>query len=195
MNQNDRNERLESGRSLMPRLTVIIVNYESWPDVLELTAALAEEPEFSSGRCGIVVVDNASRGPLPEAFSLHRVGQRVVFRPDNGGFAAGVNAGWRVAAKSLAFGTQSRCGSGEWIPGPGLRATRSIRNQGGRSAGDRRVRLAKPRRLTAGLGRRLPQPAPNHSGAVHTPFSQEIPARLANSLRARSTGSRVRACW
>ena len=44
-----------------------------------------------------MVVDNASRGSLPEAFSLHRVGQRVIFRPDNAGFAAGVNAGWRVA--------------------------------------------------------------------------------------------------
>jgi N-acetylglucosaminyl-diphospho-decaprenol L-rhamnosyltransferase len=97
VNQKDHNERLTAGRSEMPRLTVIIVNYESWPDVLELTAALAREPEFSSGRSAIVVVDNASRSSPPEAFSLHRVGQRVVFRPDNGGFAAGVNAGWRVA--------------------------------------------------------------------------------------------------
>ncbi len=76
---------------------MIIVNYESWPDVMQLTLALADQPEFTSGRSGIVVVDNASRGSLPEGFSLHRVGQRVVFRPDNGGFAAGVNAGWRVA--------------------------------------------------------------------------------------------------
>jgi N-acetylglucosaminyl-diphospho-decaprenol L-rhamnosyltransferase len=79
-----------------PRLTLIIVNHESWSDVVELTAALAVQPEFSSGQCEIVVIDNASRGPVPEA-SLHRVGQRVIFRPDNGGFAAGVNAGWRVA--------------------------------------------------------------------------------------------------
>jgi GT2 family glycosyltransferase len=81
-------------------LTVIIVNHESWSDVLELTRALEAQPEFSSGRCGIVVVDNASQAELPEAFSVHRVGQRVIFRPDNGGFAAGVNAGWRVAQSS-----------------------------------------------------------------------------------------------
>jgi N-acetylglucosaminyl-diphospho-decaprenol L-rhamnosyltransferase len=80
-----------------PRLTVIIVNHESWSDVLELTRALEVEPEFASGRSRIVVVDNASRGNLPEALSVHRVGQKVIFRPDNGGFAAGVNAGWRVA--------------------------------------------------------------------------------------------------
>ncbi len=80
-----------------PRLTVIIVNHESWPDVLELTRSLDGQPEFSSGRCEIVVVDNASRGDLPEAITVGRVGQRIIFRPDNGGFAAGVNAGWRVA--------------------------------------------------------------------------------------------------
>jgi GT2 family glycosyltransferase len=80
-----------------PRLTVIIVNHESWPDILKLSGALEVQPEFSSGRTRIVVVDNASRGELPEALSLHRIGQRVIFRPDNGGFAAGVNAGWRVA--------------------------------------------------------------------------------------------------
>jgi N-acetylglucosaminyl-diphospho-decaprenol L-rhamnosyltransferase len=80
-----------------PRLTVIIVNHESWPDVLELTRSLEAQPEFSSGRCGIVVVDNASRGDLPETITVGRVGQRIIFRPDNGGFAAGVNAGWRVA--------------------------------------------------------------------------------------------------
>ena len=85
------------GGGQVPRLTVIIVNHESWSDVLELTAALEAQPEFTSGRSRIVVVDNASRGSMPEAFSLHRVGQRVIFRPDNGGFAAGVNAGWRVA--------------------------------------------------------------------------------------------------
>jgi hypothetical protein len=80
-----------------PRLTVIIVNHESWSDVLELTGALEAQPELSSGCAQIVVVDNASRGELPQALSVHRVGQRVIFRPDNGGFAAGVNAGWQVA--------------------------------------------------------------------------------------------------
>ena len=79
-----------------PRLTVIIVNHESWPDVLDLTGSLEAQPEFSSGRCEIVVVDNASRGALPEAVTVGRVGHQIIFRPDNGGFAAGVNAGWRV---------------------------------------------------------------------------------------------------
>jgi N-acetylglucosaminyl-diphospho-decaprenol L-rhamnosyltransferase len=96
VNKNDPPDQPVDGDVVQPRLTVIIVNHESWSDVLELTAALAAQPEFLSARCGIVVIDNASQGPIPEA-PLHRVGQRVIFRPENGGFAAGVNAGWRVA--------------------------------------------------------------------------------------------------
>ena len=84
-------------RSPEPRLTVIIVNYESWPDVVRLVESLTSEAEFASGRCQVVVVDNASRGPIPEAISGEPPGLRIVARPDNGGFAVGVNAGWRAA--------------------------------------------------------------------------------------------------
>jgi N-acetylglucosaminyl-diphospho-decaprenol L-rhamnosyltransferase len=80
-----------------PRLTVVIVNHESWPDVLRLTTALVAEPCFRSGQCQIVVVDNASRGPLPAPFLTPCPGLRLVARPHNEGFAAGVNAGWRAA--------------------------------------------------------------------------------------------------
>jgi GT2 family glycosyltransferase len=96
VNENYPTDHKTDADGAQPRLTVIIVNHESWPDVVELTAALAVQPEFLSARCAVVVIDNASRGPVPEAM-LHRVGQRVIFRPDNGGFAAGVNAGWQVA--------------------------------------------------------------------------------------------------
>jgi len=80
-----------------PRLTVIIVNHDGWPDVLRLAASLADQPEFTRGQCQIVVVDNASRGPVPEALSAFRPGLRLIARPENGGFAAGVNAGWHLA--------------------------------------------------------------------------------------------------
>jgi N-acetylglucosaminyl-diphospho-decaprenol L-rhamnosyltransferase len=79
------------------RLTVIIVNYESWPDSLRLTASLVAEPEFSSGRCQVVVVDNASTGPVPQALLNPPSGLRLVVRSQNEGFAAGVNTGWRLA--------------------------------------------------------------------------------------------------
>ena len=44
-----------------------------------------------------MVVDNASRGPVPPPFLTPCPGLRLVARPHNEGFAAGVNAGWRVA--------------------------------------------------------------------------------------------------
>ena len=53
-----------------PILTIIIVNYESWPDVTRLLATLLVEPVFRSGRLEIVVVDNASQAPIPERLSL-----------------------------------------------------------------------------------------------------------------------------
>jgi N-acetylglucosaminyl-diphospho-decaprenol L-rhamnosyltransferase len=80
-----------------PRLTMIVVNYESWPDVLRLVESVTTEAEWHSGDCQVVVVDNASGGPVPEAISDAPPGLRVIARPDNGGFAAGVNTGWRAA--------------------------------------------------------------------------------------------------
>jgi N-acetylglucosaminyl-diphospho-decaprenol L-rhamnosyltransferase len=80
-----------------PKLTVVIVNYQSWPDVLRLTASLLAEPEFRAGVCQIVVVDNASGDKIPELFLSHRPGLSLVAQPENRGFAAGVNAGWRAA--------------------------------------------------------------------------------------------------
>ena len=65
--------------------------------MLRLTASLVAEPEFLSGQCQIVVVDNASRGPVPSALLNPPSGLRLVVRPHNGGFAAGVNTGWRLA--------------------------------------------------------------------------------------------------
>ena len=53
-----------------PRLTVIIVNYNGWPDVLQLVSALVAEPEFGSGELQVVVVDNASPDPIPERLRL-----------------------------------------------------------------------------------------------------------------------------
>ena len=41
------------------------------------------------------MVDNASRDPMPAELASSRRGLRLIVRPDNGGFAAGVNAGWR----------------------------------------------------------------------------------------------------
>lgn len=81
-----------------PRLTVVIVNYNGWPDVSRLVSALEAEPEFPSGRLQVVIVDNASDGPVPERLTANPAPSlRLLLRPDNGGFSVGVNAGWRLA--------------------------------------------------------------------------------------------------
>jgi N-acetylglucosaminyl-diphospho-decaprenol L-rhamnosyltransferase len=78
-----------------PVLAILIVNYNSWPDVSRLVAELARAPEVAERRCEIVVVDNASSGRVPENLASPPPGVRLVNRSDNGGFAVGVNAGWR----------------------------------------------------------------------------------------------------
>jgi N-acetylglucosaminyl-diphospho-decaprenol L-rhamnosyltransferase len=80
-------------------LTVVIVNYHGWPDVHRLVATLAATTEVVGGDAEVVVVDNASPGPIPPEVRavLTATGVRLLVRADNGGFAAGVNAGWRAA--------------------------------------------------------------------------------------------------
>ena len=78
-------------------MSAVVVNYTAWPDVVALVAALAGSAEVASGLCEVVVVDNASDGPVPQSLLRPGPGVRLVARSDNGGFAVGVNAGWRVA--------------------------------------------------------------------------------------------------
>src|SRR5262249_10313863 len=85
----------EAGRG--PWLTVVIVNYNSWPDVLRLVQGLACSAEVRAGLVEVVLVDNASQGPIPAALRNPAPGVRLVARTDNGGFAAGVNSGWHHA--------------------------------------------------------------------------------------------------
>src|SRR5438132_10805726 len=79
-----------------PVLTIIIVNYQVWPDVSRLVSQLATAPEVGRGACEIVIVDNASGEPVPAELTC-LPGVCLVMQPENGGFAAGVNAGWRAA--------------------------------------------------------------------------------------------------
>lgn len=84
-------------RSDLPWLTVITVNYNGWPDSTRLASDLARSHEVTSGQCELIVVDNASDGPIPAFFLDPPSGVRLIVRPNNGGFAAGVNAGWRAS--------------------------------------------------------------------------------------------------
>lgn len=80
-----------------PTLTAIVVNYRSLHDVLKLAAELSADPAAASGAFELIVVDNASLGP-DEGLELERmIGVRLVRRPGNDGFAAGVNEGLVIA--------------------------------------------------------------------------------------------------
>jgi GT2 family glycosyltransferase len=81
-----------------PLVTVVVVNYNAWPDVEELVESLARSTEASSGVCEVVVVDNASDGPVPTRLQIPPRGVRLIARRENGGFAVGVNTGWRAAS-------------------------------------------------------------------------------------------------
>lgn len=78
-----------------PLISVVIVNFNGWPDTTRLVASLSESREVALGTCEIVVVDNASAWKPPP--SLSDAPARLVWRADNGGFSAGVNDGWRAA--------------------------------------------------------------------------------------------------
>ena len=81
-------------RSTSPTLAVVIVNFNSWPDSARLVRLLASSEELKQGQLEIIVVDNASSDPPPERLGAGE-GIRVILRPDNAGFAAGVNTAWR----------------------------------------------------------------------------------------------------
>ncbi len=78
-----------------PRLSVVIVNYNTWDDVSALVLTLSATPEVRSRCVEVLVVDNASDGPIPDTLRPARAGVCILSRDDNGGFAAGVNAGMR----------------------------------------------------------------------------------------------------
>ncbi len=78
-------------------LSVVIVNYRSWPDVLTLVSTLTESPAVVSGTAEILIVDNASNEPVPPELLDRQPGVRLLLQPENQGFAAGVNVGWRAS--------------------------------------------------------------------------------------------------
>ncbi len=80
-----------------PALSVVIVNYNSWREVARQINDLGQALEVRSGRVEVIVVDNASPHPAPTTLESLPHGIRLKRSPENGGFSAGVNVGWRLA--------------------------------------------------------------------------------------------------
>ena len=75
-----------------PRVAIVIVNYESYPELHECLASLAEEA--ARGR-RVVVVDHVSRDAAADVVDRDFPYVRLLRVPANEGFAAGVNRGAR----------------------------------------------------------------------------------------------------
>lgn len=89
---------LEPAAEPTPVLSVVIVNYDSWSEVRRLVATLDGTSEVAAGRVEVIVIDNASPGRPPvDLLETRFQGTRILPQADNGGFSAGVNAGWRAA--------------------------------------------------------------------------------------------------
>ena len=171
-------------------LSVVIVNYNGWPDV-----APAGRGAGRRARGRRRPRPRSSSSTTPRTARARRLaparaaaGVRLVARPENGGFAAGVNAGWRAAR-------------GRWllllnpdvVAGPGLLGGSWSGSDGSRRPArrrGRRLRPAQPRRHAAALGRGRPSLARAACGAVDTALPPEIPGRLARPARAGPLGHR-----
>ncbi|WP_435017380.1 glycosyltransferase [Tundrisphaera sp. TA3] len=104
--------------SRRPLLSVVVVNYRSWPDVVALVGSLADEPEIRSGDCEVVVIDNGSPEPAPpRLIDAPPVGVRVLLQGANLGFSAGVNAGRRASSAGWLLVLNP-----DVVPDPGLLA-------------------------------------------------------------------------
>ena len=94
----------DPGCSSAPRLAALIVNYDSWDDVERLAIRLAEarDPSCAATDDWIWIIDNASPRPAPDSVKAldHQRGTRLISRPSNDGFAAGINEGWRAARRA-----------------------------------------------------------------------------------------------
>ena len=156
-----------------------------------LTASLAAEPDIHVGP----VSDRGRRQCLART-GAHcvcphlRPGLRLVARPDNEGFRGRRQCRLASRAEPLASRPQSRCGSRERVPRPGLRANRPYEADPDGPPGIVGFGLRNPDGSPQGSRRGLPHPCPDHLGAVHTALPQEIPGRLANSSGPGRLGDR-----
>lgn len=80
---------------------VVIVNYRSAAYVEQCVASVVEQAAGASVELEVVVIDNDSRDGSVERLRAALPRVRVVAMPSNGGFASGVNAGFRHTTAEL----------------------------------------------------------------------------------------------
>ena len=80
-----------------PVLSLVIVNYNSWADVLRQVQALAQPLKFE--KAGSRSWSSITRAPrrCPTPSNRRRPGSGSSISAENGGFSAGVNQGWKAS--------------------------------------------------------------------------------------------------
>jgi GT2 family glycosyltransferase len=88
--------RRPSSRTATPRLSIVIVNYHQWDDVIALVRRLRASPAVRGDRAEVMIVDNHSP-PHPAVAALRRLpGVSLRRWRVNHGFARAVNEGCRL---------------------------------------------------------------------------------------------------
>lgn len=83
----------------VPRVSAVVVSYETRDDLLRCLGSLAREPLLLE----TIVVDNASRDGSPEAVAAEHPGVRLLRNAANLGFGTACNQGIRLAGAPFAL--------------------------------------------------------------------------------------------
>lgn len=78
-------------------LSIIIVNYEAWPDTVCLVQRIQQLSNRLDQSVEIIVVDNGSQTHPLAKYCEEGAGVTYIRAESNRGFAAGVNLGWRAS--------------------------------------------------------------------------------------------------
>lgn len=79
-----------------PRLSIVIINYQSWNDTAQVVQQLAASPQLATGQAEITIIDNHSRAHPLAARLRAMPGVNLRRWSRNRGFARAVNEGCRL---------------------------------------------------------------------------------------------------
>src|ERR1043165_2003067 len=87
--------------SLLPTVSVVVVNYRGAEDTITCLRALADDLAYPADRLQVICVDNASGDGSVERIRANAPGVELVESPVNTGFAGGCNLGVQHAKGSV----------------------------------------------------------------------------------------------
>lgn len=102
--------------SLLPIVSVVVVNYRGADDTITCLRALADDLAYPADRLQVICVDNASGDGSVERIRANVPGVELVESPVNSGFTGGCNLGVQHAKGSVvAFLNNDARPDGDWV--------------------------------------------------------------------------------